>query len=98
MYTRKYALIGAGFGVLFPLFGTMIEAITRGFGLSLAGLVRAQMESPLLWIIDTAPFFLSVFASMAGRSQDQNTALESARREGYLKTASELFTAAQALL
>ncbi len=98
MYTRKYALYGAGFGVLFPVFGTIIEAISRGYGVSLAGLVNAQVQSQLLWIIDTAPFFLSVFASISGRSQDQIITLESARREGYLKTASELFTAAQALL
>jgi methyl-accepting chemotaxis protein len=98
MFTRKYALIGAGFGLVFPVFGTVIEAITRGYGLGLGGLVRAQIDSPLLWIIDTAPFFLGVFSSIAGRSQDQIINLESARRDGYLKTASELFTAAQALL
>ena len=98
MYTRKYALYGAGFGILFPVFGTIIEAISRGYGVSLAGMLQAQQQSQLLWIIDTAPFFLGVFASIAGRSQDQIIALESARREGYLKTASELFTAAQALL
>jgi methyl-accepting chemotaxis protein len=98
MFTRKYALWGTVFGVLFPVFGTMIEAITRGYGMSAGGLVAAQKNSALLWIIDTAPFFLGVFASIAGRSQDQIIALEAARREGYLKTASELFTAAQALL
>ncbi len=98
MYTRKYALYGALFGLLFPVFGTVIEAISRGYGMSLAGLAHAQASSQLLWIIDTAPFFLGVFASISGRSQDQITGLDSARREGYLKTASELFTAAQALL
>jgi len=98
MYTRKYALYGALFGLLFPVFGTVIEAITRGYGLSLGGMWRAQTQSPLLLIIDTAPFFLGVFASIAGRSQDQIIGIEAARREGYLKTASELFTAAQALL
>ncbi len=76
----------------------MIETVTRGYGLSLGGMARAQVDSPLLWIIDTAPFFLGVFARIAGRSQDQIIGLESARRDGYLKTASELFTAAQALL
>jgi len=98
MYTRKYALWGAVFGVMFPVIGTIIEAVSRGYGFNLAGFVQAQTSSRLLWIIDSAPFFLGVFASMAGRSQDQIIALEAARREGYLKTASELFTAAQALL
>jgi methyl-accepting chemotaxis protein len=98
MYTRKYALYGAVFGVLFPVFGTLIESISRGYGMSLGALAHAQAQSQLLWIIDTAPFFLGVFASIAGRSQDQILSLDGARREGYLKTASELFTAAQALL
>jgi methyl-accepting chemotaxis protein len=98
MQTRKYAIYGAAFGVAFPLVGTLIEAFTRGHGLGLTGLLHAQASSPLLWIIDTAPFFLAVLASLSGRAQDQILALDQARREGYLKTASELFTAAQALL
>lgn len=98
MNTRKYALYGALFGLCFPIIGTVIEAFTLGHGLGVDGLLRAQASSPLLWIVDTAPFFLGVFASLAGRRQDQILALEAARREGFLKTASELFTAAQALL
>ncbi len=98
MNSRKYALYGALFGLSFPIIGTVIEAFTQGHGLGVAGLLRAQASSPLLWIVNTAPFFLGVFASLAGRRQDQVLALEAARREGFLKTASELFTAAQALL
>jgi methyl-accepting chemotaxis protein len=91
-------MFGALLGLAFPIIGTLIEAFTRGYGLEPSGLLRAQASSPLLWIIDTAPFFLSVLASLAGRSQDQILALDAARRDGYLKTASELFTAAQGLL
>jgi methyl-accepting chemotaxis protein len=98
MLTRRYAIFGALFGLAFPVIGTIIEAFTRGYGLRLDGLLRAQAASPLLWIIDTAPFFLSVLASLAGRAQEQILALDDARRDGYLKTASELFTAAQGLL
>jgi methyl-accepting chemotaxis protein len=98
MYTRRYAIFGALFGICFPLIGGLIEAITRGYGLSLSGFLQAQRSSELLWIVDTAPFFLGVFASFAGYRQDQILEIEGARREGYLKTASELFTAAQALL
>jgi methyl-accepting chemotaxis protein len=100
MYTRMYAFYGALFGLCFPLIGTIIQAASypEPFGLSAGGMWRAATESPLLWIIFTAPFFLGVFASIAGRRQDQILALDHARREGYLKTASELFTAAQALL
>lgn len=98
MYTRRYAIWGALFGLGFPIIGTIIEASARGYGLHLAGLLTAQESSPLLWIVDTAPFFLGGFASLAGRHQDRILEIEGARRDGYLKTASELFTAAQALL
>ncbi len=98
MHARRFAIYGAMFGFGFPVIGTIIEAFTRGYGLSLAALAQAQAASPLLWIIDTAPFFLGVLAFVAGRSQDNTVQLELARRDGYDRTASELFTAAQALL
>jgi hypothetical protein len=79
MYSRRYAIYGALFGLGFPLVGAMVEAIYRGYGLGLSGFVAAQ-KSPLLWIVDTAPLFLGVFASLIGRRQDQIAAIEAARR------------------
>jgi methyl-accepting chemotaxis protein len=98
MNSRKFAIYGAALGLGFPVIGTIIEAFSRGYGLGISGLLQAQAASPLLWIIDTAPFFLCVLAWVAGRTQDSMVGLDLARRDGYLKTASELFTAAQALL
>jgi methyl-accepting chemotaxis protein len=97
MYSRRYAIYGALFGLGFPLVGAMVEAIYRGYGLGLSGFVAAQ-KSPLLWIVDTAPLFLGVFASLIGRRQDQIAAIEAARREGFLGAAHEVFVAAQSLL
>jgi methyl-accepting chemotaxis protein len=103
-----HAVAGAGFGVFFPIFGTVIEAATRPeYGLSLAGMGRAIAgcgaagncgPSYILWIVCTAPFFLGVFSGAIGARQDHILALEAARRDGYLNTAGELFTAAQSLL
>jgi methyl-accepting chemotaxis protein len=98
MHARKFAIYGVVFGLGFPIIGTIIEAFWRGYGLGPAALAQAQAGSPLLWIIDTAPFFLAVLAWLAGRAQDQILGLDEARRDGYNKTATELFTAAQALL
>jgi methyl-accepting chemotaxis protein len=97
MYSRRYALYGALFGLGLPLVGSMVEAIYRGYGLGLSGFLAAQ-SSPLLWIVDTAPLFVGAFASLVGRRQDQIVALEAARRDGFLGTAHEVFTAAQSLL
>ncbi len=97
MYARRYALLGALFGFCFPIFGSVIEAATATPGLSLASLLLVQ-QKPLLWIIDTAPFFLGVFAMFAGRQQDELLRTEAGKREEYLATARTLVAAAQALL
>jgi signal transduction histidine kinase/CheY-like chemotaxis protein len=67
---RAYALYGALFGASFPVLGTAMHAATALGGVGADELLRAQSTSPLLWIIDTAPFFLGLFASFAGKRQD----------------------------
>ena len=97
MHTRRYFLYGALFGFLFPLFGSLIEAVLGPSGLTAQGLVAAQAK-PLLWIIWTAPVFLGLIASLAGRQQDLLVRSEAAKREEFLDTAKTLVSAAQSLL
>ncbi|BDG02250.1 methyl-accepting chemotaxis protein [Anaeromyxobacter oryzae] len=98
MNRRRYALYGLLFGLFFPLGGTLLQAAfdvsAPGFG---ARLARAQ-AMPLLWIIDTAPVFLGLFAALAGKRQDALLAAEDAKKVAFARTAQELFTAAQDLL
>jgi methyl-accepting chemotaxis protein len=98
MNARKYALYGALFGLFFPVAGTLFQIL---FGDGAGGFVvrmgRAQ-SLPLMWIIDTAPFFLGMFASFAGKRQDEIIALEAEKRREFATTAGELFTGAQTLL
>jgi signal transduction histidine kinase/CheY-like chemotaxis protein len=68
--TRLYAIYGALFGACFPVFSTLMYAGVELGGVGFANLVQAQRVSSLLWIIDTAPLFLGLFASFAGRRQD----------------------------
>ncbi len=68
--TRQYALYGALFGLCFPLGSTVFQAMVSGPGLSLEGLAAAQ-ALPMLWVIDSAPFWLGLFAAAAGRRQDE---------------------------
>lgn len=64
--TRRYAIAGTLFGFGFPVVGTLIESWRTGMSL-----LSTQSATPLLWIIDTAPFWLGLFASLAGRRQDR---------------------------
>jgi two-component system, sensor histidine kinase and response regulator len=68
---KKYALYGALFGLCFPIIGTLLECTYRFGAVSLELIVQAQVESPLLWIIDSAPLFLGIFASFGGRQMDR---------------------------
>ena len=87
--TRKYALAGVSFGLLFPILATLIRILESDLPLSIPSIVAVQSTDALLWIIDLAPVFLSIFATFAGRRQD---ALELSNdllrhREEELKTA-----------
>lgn len=96
MYTRKYTLYGALFGVAFPVIATLIEAATRHGGIRLESLLIAQ-RSPLMWIIGTAPLFLGLLARIAGREHDRVLAAERTRHETYLRAAADLTAAAEQL-
>ena len=68
--SQRYALIGALFGLLFPIVATLLRIAESGLPLNLGSIITIQLSDKLLWIIDTAPFFLGYFASIAGRRQD----------------------------
>lgn len=66
----KYSLYGALFGFCFPVVATLLDIYSQGLALSVASLHQVQSSQPLHWIIDTAPFFLGLFAFLAGKRQD----------------------------
>lgn len=71
--TRRYTLYGALFGCCFPIgsvaFLYAIGDLQAAEGL--VAIVQAAHRNPLLYIIDTAPFFLGLFARIAGIRQDR---------------------------
>src|SRR5262245_44833539 len=67
---QRYALTGALFGFLFPIGATLLRMQLEGLSLTWPNAASVQRNDPLLWIIDTAPLFLGVFAAFAGRRQD----------------------------
>ena len=69
--TRKYTLAGFLFGLLFPIIAIVIKVIGSSLPFNLSSILALHANEPLLWIIDTAPVILGVFAALAGRRQDQ---------------------------
>lgn len=65
-----YALYGALFGLCFPVFGSMFESYMLYNRISWELVLTCQRESELLWIIDSAPLFLGIFASFGGKQMD----------------------------
>ena len=59
---RLMAAAGFGFGCLFPLVGTLVEA-TRNGDSSFEGVLAAQLNTPLLWILDVVPFLLAALCA-----------------------------------
>lgn len=89
--TTKYTLYGALFGLCFPVgavaFLYLIGDI-GGPGRS-GSLIAQAHHNPLLYIIDSAPFFLGLFARFAGIRQDRLQRLtDSLEEQVQAKTAS----------
>jgi GAF domain-containing protein len=68
--TQRYAMLGIAFGFTFPLVGTILEILISGHPMAFASMLVIQRTNSLLWIVDTAPIVLGLFAGYAGRKQD----------------------------
>jgi GAF domain-containing protein len=68
--TQRYAILGTLFGLTFPLIGTVLEIIFSGLPINIDNMIYTQRTDPLLWIVDTAPIVIGLFAGYAGRKQD----------------------------
>ena len=75
--TQKYTLAGALFGLMFPVVATLIRIANLNLPYELSSVVTVQSSDSLLWIIDTAPVFLGLFAFLAGQRQDHLQSLNS---------------------
>jgi len=70
MQLNKYAMYGILFGFLFPLGAICLLLWSSGeWTFQQIGLIHDQ--NTLLWIIDTAPIFLGIFAAFGGYQKDK---------------------------
>ncbi len=69
--SHRYLLLGALFGLSFPVMSTLIVAYQSAGLITFSSLISAQQSNLLLWIIDSAPIFLGAFAWLAGLKQER---------------------------
>ena len=68
--TQRYTFAGIMFGLLFPIIATIARILGMGLSISPASIIAVQSEDWLMWMIDTAPIFLGLFAGFAGHRQE----------------------------
>jgi len=68
---NRYTLYGALFGTCFPVLATVLAAYLGHGSVDWSRIAEVQRLSPLLWIIDSAPFWLGVFARFGGMQLDR---------------------------
>jgi len=69
--TNNYTFYGAIFGLLFPIGATITESIVVYGSLTWVNVLKVQSENILIWVIDSAPFWLGLFARLGGIRQDK---------------------------
>lgn len=69
--TKQYRLYGIIVGTGFPVLGSAIASVMSVGEVTLEGMFKEQLRSPLLWLIDTAPFVLGFLAYKIGRHKDR---------------------------
>jgi len=79
--SRRYAIRGMLAGLLFAIFGTLIEILTYGMPLELSSIWTVQRAQPLLWIIDTAPLVLGFMAGTFGTQRSLAKVIERGKKE-----------------
>lgn len=95
---RKNFVIGFFIGLLFLIFGFLIEIfLVKGLDFTLNNIKIIYLDEPLLWVISTAPFVLGIAGHTIGRQQKElrktNDILEAkvkARTKELSDTAEEL--------
>jgi GAF domain-containing protein len=83
--TQRYAIFGAAFGFTFPLIGTILEILFSKLPLNISNMFLVQRTDSLLWVVDTAPIVLGLFAGYAGYKQDMLEKINQELRERELQ-------------
>ncbi len=68
----KYTLIGVIFGIMFPLGAFVFEIFINNISFSLESVKIIHLNNKVLFMIDSAPLFLGIFALLGGISKSKS--------------------------
>mmetsp|Transcript_31335 Transcript_31335/g.48045 ORF Transcript_31335/g.48045 Transcript_31335/m.48045 type:complete len:675 (-) Transcript_31335:341-2365(-) len=94
--TVRFAIYGALFGATFPLIATILDILTQGLDFSIKSVIQVHSDQPLHWIINTAPLFLGLVASLVGIRQERITNFNSMLEQRVRERTVELEQASRA--
>ncbi len=72
---NNYTLYGILFGLCFPIGATLLEILINPIEISITSILALHKQIHFLWMIDTAPVVLGLFARLAGQKQDSVNAV-----------------------
>jgi len=64
-----FETVGILFGACFPIIATMLDLHAQQLEWTVESIIRQHMHQPLHWVINTAPLFLGLMASLIGARQ-----------------------------
>jgi len=88
--TVKFTIVGAMIGLIFPIFGTILQTFLDQASLDLEAMLIAQSSHPLLWIIDTVPLFLGLTFGFNGAREESLIRLNAQLEQTVAERTSEL--------
>jgi two-component system, sensor histidine kinase and response regulator len=97
MVIVRYLLLGVGFGLLFPIMGSVFQVLLSRTPFNWSSIVMIQRSFPLLWIIDSAPLILGAAFGLIGIRQERWEALSGELERTVEQRTTEIRTANQQL-
>src|SRR5689334_535523 len=80
--SRRYAIWGLLAGLAIPIIGTFTEVVDiRHLHFTLSTIWTAQLDEPLLWIMDTAPLLLGFIGGILGMQRRLTSTIEHGKKE-----------------
>ncbi len=86
----RLTVYGALLGLLLPVGGIILTLLFQNQALNLGNIMEVQRSQPVIWILDTAPFFIGLAFSFAGRREDRLTELTNSLEKSIEERTTEL--------